>query len=291
VSKKPNKKPFFLFLRTKVLSKHGLLSFFSYFCSLKLLIMNKVLLISACFCTGLVTSCKTQYELKSVERTRIIVDQRYDQHPDEAAAQFIAPFKRVNDSIMGPVVGRVAHNMHAQRPESDLSNLLADILVWAAKEYQEQPVLGVYNMGGIRADLTRGEVTYGDVLDIAPFENKICFVTLTGEHLLELFSQIAATGGEGVSQGTELIITEDKKLVSARLHGQEINPQGSYRVTTLNYLLEGNDKMRAFRKGTDKVSPQDASNNTRFLIMNYFKDLQARGQEVDSKVEGRIKIQ
>ena len=130
-------------------------------------------------------------------------------------------------------------------------------------------------MGGIRADLTRGEVTYGDVLSIAPFENKICFVTLTGEQLLELFSQIAATGGEGVSRGTELVITSDGKLVSARLHGQEINPQQKYRVTTINYLLEGNDKMMAFRKGTDIVAPEAASNNTRFLIMNYFKEKQA----------------
>ena len=118
------------------------------------------------------------YQLEGVERTRIIVDSRYDAETDADAAAFLAPYKRVNDSIMGPIMGKVAHNMHAQRPESDLSNLLADILVWAAKDYGEQPVLGVYNMGGIRADLTKGDVTYGDVLDVAPFENKIAFVTL-----------------------------------------------------------------------------------------------------------------
>ena len=230
------------------------------------------------------------YQLTNVERTRIIVDSRYDLNPDEAAAKFLAPYKRVNDSIMGPIVGQVAHNMHPQRPESDLSNLLADILVWAAKDYNEQPVLGVYNMGGIRADLTKGDVTYGDVLDVAPFENKICFVTLTGEQLMELFAQIAATGGEGVSKGTELVISQDQKLLSAKLHGQEIDPKAEYRVTTINYLLEGNDKMTAFRKGTNKVAPEEASNNTRFLIMNYFRDKSAKGEVVDSKVEGRIVV-
>ena len=237
------------------------------------------------------TSCKSHYQLAGVERTRIIVDSRYDQTPDEEASAFLAPFKRVNDSIMGPVMGVVAHNMHPERPESDLSNLLADILVWAAKDYNEQPVLGVYNMGGIRADLIKGEVTYGDVLDVAPFENKICFVSLTGEHLLELFAQIAATGGEGVSRGTQLVISSDGKLLSARLHGQEIDPQAAYRVTTINYLLEGNDKMSAFRKGTDKVAPEDAGNNTRYLIMKYFREMQAKGEVVDAKVEGRIKVE
>lgn len=252
--------------------------------------MKKKLLILAPLCALLVSACRSHYELAGVERTRIVVDSRYDQPPDEAAAKFIAPFKRVNDSIMGPVVGQVACNMHPERPESNLSNLLADILVWAAKDYNEKPVLGVYNMGGIRADLTRGNVTYGDVLNVAPFENKICFVTLTGEMLLQLFREIAATGGEGVSHGTELVISKDKKLVSARLHGQEIDPNATYRVTTINYLLEGNDKMTAFRMGTDKVSPEAASNNTRFLIMNYFKDKQSKGEVVDSKVEGRIII-
>ena len=192
---------------------------------------------------------------------------------------------------MGPVMGRVAHNMHVASPESDLSNLLADILVWAAKDYNEQPVLGIYNMGGIRAELTKGNVTYGDILDVAPFENKICFATFTGEQLMKVFTQIANKGGQGVSKGTELVISKDNKLVSARLHGQEIDPKAEYRVTTLNYLMEGNDGLTALTDGTNVVSPTDPSNNSRFLIMNYFRDKASRGEEVDAKIEGRIRIE
>ena len=243
----------------------------------------------------MVSCAPKHYQLAGVERSRIIVDSRYDQNPDQTAAQFLAPYKQVNDSVMGPIVGQVAHNMHAKRPESDLSNILADILIWSAKDYDEQPVFAVYNMGGIRADLTKGVVTYGDVLDVAPFENKICFTTLTGEKLMELFRQIAHRGGEGVSKGVELVIKMDEKgetgeLISARLHGQEIDPQAEYRVTTLNYVLEGNDGMTAFLDGTNSIAPQEASNNTRFLIMNYFREMMAKGIVVDSKVEGRIKV-
>lgn len=253
--------------------------------------MRKKQLIWASVATLMMVSCAPKhYQLTGVERTRIVVDSRYDQHPDEAAAAFMAPYKRVNDSIMRPVVGQVAHNMHASRPESDLSNLLADILVWTSKDYNEQPVLGIYNMGGIRADLTKGEVTYEDVLSVAPFENKIAFVTLTGEQLMKLFRQIAGKGGEAVSKGVELVVTKDLQLKSARLHGQEIDPAASYRIVTLNYLLEGNDGMDALCLGTDKVFPTDNSNDARFLIMNYFRDKQAQGIVVDSKVEGRIKV-
>ena len=253
--------------------------------------MRKTLLFHGALAMLLLTSCAPRhYQLTSVERTRIIVDSRFDQNPDEAAAQFIAPYKKVNDSIMAPIMGRVAHNMHPERPESDLSNLLSDILVWASKDYNESPVLGIYNMGGIRADLIKGLVTYEDVLSIAPFENRIAFTTLSGESLLKLFQQIAHRGGEGVSKGTELVITKDGKLVSARLHGQDIDPQGEYRVVTIHYILEGNDGMTAFTEGKDVVKPQDASNNSRFLIMNYFKDKYARGEVVDAQVEGRIKV-
>ena len=241
--------------------------------------------------TLMMVSCAPKhYQLTNVERSRIIIDSRYDQQPDAKVAEYLAPFKRVNDSIMGPIMGQVAHNMHPDRPESDLTNLLSDILVWAAKDYGEQPILGVYNKGGIRADLTKGDVTYGDILDVAPFENKICFVTLTGAQLMKLFSQIAKRGGEGVSKGVELVITKDGQLVSARLHGKEIDPKAEYRVTTINYLLEGNDGMDAFCEGTNKVAPTEAKHNTRYLIMNYFKDKHARGEIVNAKVEGRIKV-
>lgn len=258
--------------------------------------MSRRQLFLSLFGTLMIASCAPKhYSLVGVERTRIIVDSRFDQNPDQAAAKFLEPYKRVNDSIMGPVVGQVAHNMHAERPESDLSNLLADILMWAAKDYNEQPVFAIYNKGGIRADLTKGDVTYGDVLDVAPFENKICFTTFTGESLMKLFRQIAHRGGEGVSKGVELVIKMDEKnetgeLVSAKIQGQEIDPQAEYRVATLNYILEGNDGMSAFLDGKNSVAPQEASNNTRFLIMNYFRDMQAKGIVVDSKVEGRIKV-
>ncbi len=44
----------------------------------------------------------------------------------------------------------IAHDMTRHRPESELSNLLCDILVWGGKQFEEQPVFAVYNMGGIR---------------------------------------------------------------------------------------------------------------------------------------------
>lgn len=239
---------------------------------------------------ALFAACASPYHVTSVERQRIVVDARYDAHPDAAATAFIAPYAHEVDSLMFPVVGETTHPLTVDRPESDLSNLLADIMVWAGTAYGEHPQLGVYNMGGIRANLPGGKVTKGDILDVAPFENKICFLTLSGEKLLQLFREIAHRGGEGVSHGVELVITNDGKLVSAKLHGQPIDPEAQYRVATLDYLAQGNDQLEAFKSKTDVNNPSGKENDSRFIIERYFKEKAARGEQVDAHCEGRIVI-
>ena len=237
------------------------------------------------------TSCKSHYEMSGISRTRIVVDKRYDAQPDAGASAFMVPYKHDVDSIMSPVVGQIARYMAAKKPESELSNLLADILMWAGKLYQEKPDFSVYNMGGIRAAFAQGEVTYGDVLDVAPFENKIAFVTLSGEKVLELFRQMAMTGGEAVSHGVQIVITSDGKLKSVRINGEEVNPQASYRVASIDYLIQGNDRLEAFKAKTDVKSPQEVSNNLRFIIMDYFREQAAKGIVVDSRIEGRCVVE
>lgn len=253
--------------------------------------MNKnICFLCAVLAVVMVSSCRSHYEVASVQRTRIIVDSRYDAQPDGAAADFLKPYKHKVDSAMGPVVGRSAKYMTAQRPEGTLSNLLADIMVWAAKDYGEQADLGVYNMGGVRADLPKGDVTYGDVLDIAPFENKIAFTTLSGSDLMALFRQMAAVGGEGVSHSVRLVITADGQLVSAAVGGQPVDPARDYRIVTIDYLLGGNDKLDAFKQGRNVNSPQEESNNSRYVIMNFFREMSKQGRLVDAEIEGRITV-
>lgn len=246
-----------------------------------------MILVSATSCSS---SEKASYKLSNVSKSRILIDQRYDAHPDMAATKFIAPYKHKVDSMMGPVMGTAAESMTAHRPESKLSNLLADILMWKSKAYGETPDFGVYNIGGMRAAISKGKVTYGDILDVAPFENKICFITLSGEKVTELFQQIARIGGEAVSHGVELVITKDGQLLSAKLNGKAIDPKANYRVVTIDYVAQGNDKMEAFKSGTNLVSPQEKSNNVMFVIMDYFRDKAKAGEAVSSKIEGRIVV-
>lgn len=253
--------------------------------------MNKSAMISAFAIASMTVSCSGSYSVAGVERQRIVVDSRYDKSPDAEAVAFLHPYKVKVDSIMSPVVGRTAKQLSSFRPESELSNLLADVLMWGAEGYHEHPDMAVYNIGGIRAALPKGEVTYGDVVDVAPFENKICFLTLKGSDLQQLFEQIAAAGGEGVSHGVKLVITRDGKLKSATLNGNPINPDASYRLATIDYLAPGNDGLKAFAAKTDFVSPQNNESNMRYVICNYLKMQQAKGQKTDADIEGRIVVE
>lgn len=202
----------------------------------------------------------------------------------------MAPYKAKVDSMMNPIVGYAASDMATFQPESPQSNLFSDILVWGSREFNETPDFAVYNMGGIRAALSKGPVTIGDVLDMAPFENKICFLTLTGDKVIELFKQITAQGGQGVSHSVRLVMDGKGNLLSAKINGKDVDPKASYRIATLDYVAQGNDRMDAFKAKTDVVSPQSEENNVRYIIMNYFREQMKEGKAVDSKVEGRITV-
>ena len=238
-------------------------------------------------------SCTTHYQVSSISRSRTMVDSRYDAAvtANSEVTTFMAPFKAQVDEQMSPVVGRTADYFDVFRPESPLSNLLPDILVWAGQYYGERPDFAVYNIGGIRAALPAGNVTIGDVVDVAPFENKIAFLTLTGDKVTELMQQIAARGGEGLSREVRMVITADNKLRSVTVKGEPVDPQRSYRIATIDYLSHGNDKMTAFKAGTDVKLPEEQKDLTRELIMRYFREMQAQGKAVETATDGRITIE
>ena len=99
---------------------------------------------------------------------------------------------------------------------------------------------------------------------------------------------MASVGGEGVSHSVRLVITKDGQLVSATINGEPIDPAKDYRLTTIDYLLGGSDKMDALKKCRNVNAPKEASNNSRFIIMNYFREMEKQGKVVDAEIEGRI---
>ena len=143
-------------------------------------------------------------------------------------------------------------------------------------------------MGGLRNSLPQGDVTFGNVYEIFPFENSLCLLTMNGKSLMDLFVQIAKLGGEGLS-GARLVITKDGKLKDAKINGQEIEPDKLYTVATLDYLAEGNDGMTAFLEATERVCPEKAT--IRQIIVNYIEEMEKKGKSVTATLDGRITVE
>ncbi|MBO4658689.1 MAG: 5'-nucleotidase C-terminal domain-containing protein [Prevotella sp.] len=237
------------------------------------------------------SACTTHYAVSQVTRTRLLVDKSYDKPMSAEVASFMDPYMTKVGELMSSVLGRTPFPLTVERPESPLGNLLPDVLVWSGKFYGEKPDFGIYNLGGIRASLAQGDITIGDVYSVAPFENKVCFLTLSGEKVLELMSQIASRGGEGVSREVRMVITANRQLRHATIGGREIDPTASYRVATVDYVSQGNNGMVAFKSSTDvRIIPSDDA-LTRELMMKYIKERTAAGQLVESAVEGRIIVE
>lgn len=253
--------------------------------------MRKNLLLTLTICMIAAAASAQKYRVSGVKRTRLTVDSTYDACKDNATAVFLVPYKSIIDSIMLPVVGRLECAAEIDKPESRMTNLMADIMLWSGVLCGEKIDVGVYNIGGIRSPMAAGDVTYGDVLSVAPFENKVCFLSLTGDALIELFSQMAFTGGECVSKGVNLVFTKDAKLKSAKLNGQDILPERKYRIATNDFLAQGNDKMLAFKKKTDFVVLDDKAYNAREVMVKYFSYMKEHGLKVNPQVEGRVVVE
>jgi 2',3'-cyclic-nucleotide 2'-phosphodiesterase (5'-nucleotidase family) len=239
---------------------------------------------------AMVMSCATHYQVTDVQRTRLLIDQNYEQATTEEVKAYMQPFTAEVDKLMKPVLGTAAKDLVTGRPEAPLSNLLPDIFVWAGKLYGEKPDFSVYNTNGIRASIAKGDITIGDVFEVAPFDNKITFLTLSGEKVKELMEQIAYRKGEGVSHEVRMTITPEGKLLSATIGGKEIDPNASYRIVTIDYVAHGNDRMTAFKSGTDVRELPGEDDLARSVIMKYVKEQTANGKVVDCNVEGRITI-
>lgn len=249
---------------------------------------RKILVYTVLAGTVILQSCQSGYTIISVEGRRIPITDTYDKKPDPKAKATLAPYKAKIDSIMTPVIGYSAARLTVYRPESPLSNLIADLLRNSAKQKTGvMPDVGIINMGGIRNILNEGEITVGSIYEISPFQNALAIVTMKGNVLTELFQQIASVHGEGIS-GANLEITENGKLQKATVNGKSIVPEHTYQVATIDYLAEGNDKLEAFKKADTKITPSDAV--LRDLFLNYVRDCQLKGKFINAKVEGRIRI-
>ncbi len=237
----------------------------------------------------LLSSCRqSSFHLERVEGQLITIDSVFDQAPDQRYVNVLKPYKTTVDSVMNRVIGICEVTLKADRPESTLSNLVADVMRDAATRVQEKPAdMGLVNVGGIRNILTAGEITCGNVYEVLPFENILCVVSLKGSDLKQLFEEIAKSNGEGVS-GVQLQITADGKLESATINNRPVDDEKIYTIATIDYLADGNDNMMALQKAQERKCIENGT--IRDIFMDYVEQQTKAGKKITARMEGRITV-
>jgi 2',3'-cyclic-nucleotide 2'-phosphodiesterase (5'-nucleotidase family) len=82
-------------------------------------------------------------------------------------------------------------------------------------------------------------------------------------------------------------VIEEGKVKSVTVDGEPVDENRQYNVVTLDYLAEGNDNMGAFRNA---VANTHTGVTLREVMIDWVKEQTRQGKEVDSALDGRIKI-
>jgi 2',3'-cyclic-nucleotide 2'-phosphodiesterase (5'-nucleotidase family) len=148
---------------------------------------------------------------------------------DAAIVDLMGPYLRAADAKGQEVVAMLQEPLAAS-PAGDrrLGSLIAD-----AARLSANATIGLYNPGGVRADLPRGQVSYADLHRVLPFDNAVVRLTMKGKQLRQLVSE------------TRSYYYANLSVDSFTLgDGTVIRPEGAYTLATSDFLADGGDGLR-----------------------------------------------
>jgi 5'-nucleotidase len=151
----------------------------------------------------------------------------------------------------------VAAITKAYRTESAEGDLMTDLMLAAQRDAD----IAMTNGGGLRADLPSGELTYGQLFEALPFDNRFALVSVTGRQLAGLVtSNLQRDGGILSWSGLTAKATcaAGRLDVAIEVHSKPLDPEARYTIVTSDFLASGGDGLFA-RAGlaADAVRPTD----------------------------------
>lgn len=154
----------------------------------------------------------------------------------------LRPYKDSLAKEMNIVIGKSIHNFFTGRPNGTMNNWFADAIFTNQTENVRlsEPVMCLFNVGGIRSSFNKGSITVGDVFKVMPFDNELVWVKLPISAINSIETYLTKSGGEPLANAN---------LVQGKLHLNGINSQTKFFwVITSDYLMNGGDKMDFFQQ-------------------------------------------
>jgi len=207
--------------------------------------------------------------------------------PDEAISKKIALQQAIAEKGMDEVVGTAGE--YLSRTNVDAQSLMGNTICDAMKA-EVNADFAFMNLGGVRADIKSGPVTYRNVFDVMPFDNQIVSFNCTGEFLRRVIETRIEGSRHGlvVSEGCKIVYSKKRKdfdrITSFSIGGQPWDPKKIYRCTTTDFLMQGNAGLTLLTQ-----VPEDQITyhmiNLRDGIVHYFQ----KHSPVKTKIDDRWK--
>ena len=233
-------------------------------------------------------SCSSRWIIRETHTENIPVES-HSSSVDSMVQSVISPYRDSIEQDMSRIVTYSKSALLRGKPESKLTNLIADLTLECGIEYCKmnnlnfKPVASYANYGGLRASLPEGKITVGHIFELLPFENEIVLVKINGESFQKMTDKIAARGGEGVAG--MIIGIRDNKAETVKIGGNLLSAAESYWLVTNDYVAMGGDQMSML---TDPLELVYTHVKIRDLVIELLEKKYKSDGALDVKEDGRI---
>ncbi len=164
-------------------------------------------------------------------------------------------------------------------PESSLGNLFVDSLL----DTVDADIAIHINSGGIRSSLPAGELTFGSVYEMMPFDNTLVIIELSGAELRQVISEQVRRGSHRVGfSGMRVEISCSGPATNADMQlsdGRTIEDDDTIRIGVANFVALGGDRVLASVMPEDGFALRDDAPLLRDVII---RSLQKRGGSISA---------
>jgi len=225
-------------------------------------------------------------------RARLLtVDASVPADPD--VEKIIAPYSE-KVSELSKVIGRLEGGLAKKGVGAGtLGNFVSDGMRAQAKAKLGKPVaLSIMNSGGLRKnDIAVGDLRASDIFELLPFENTLVALDVTGAQLLKIIEVATKDAQSGARIQFKYNDRDRPEFISAKLidengNEQEIDPNKTYTIVTLDYLLRLNSGAYAILKEAKSDAPLNIT--LRDAVMNYVKSETTAGRTIHSAADDRF---
>lgn len=236
-----------------------------------------------------VTSCQQKVSGRLTNHELLTIDNNVGE--DSSMLALIKPYRDTLNLLMDEVIGYNEAFMRSEKPESPLSNFVADLVLEAGVTFLAESgisgseVMSVINVRGLRAPLLQGNVTMRNAFEVMPFENQMTLVKLNGMQLKRLFVHITKSQGDGISGAAFTMAGENAENIT--VGGKPVTDNTEYWVVTSDYLANGGDGYDVFQE-SEHILTADAK--IRDLIIAHIKSLQINQQPIVADRRVRITV-